>query len=1347
MDEIIFDDTFDYKLIYIFEINDEKHKGLLKIGDATLRTKTNLENLSPNCRELNQAALKRIKAYTNTAGVNPHLLYTELAIRQIKNKSGVPELKMFRDYQVHAVLKNSGIDPIRLKGSTSKEWFDVDLDTAISAINAVKNNIGNLGTSSNKKEFTPIIFRPEQQEAINKTIQQFKIGDRMLWNAKMRFGKTLSALQVVKKMGFHKTIIATHRPVVDDGWFEDFNKIFYDHDDYIYGSKAHGNSIQQLLDSGKNFIYFASIQDLRGSEIVGGHFDKNQEVFDINWDLVIVDEAHEGTQTALGDEVIKNIVKEDNGETTKFLALSGTAFNIIGNFNDSSIYTWDYIMEQECKSEWDKLHFGDSNPYEELPQLKIYTYDLGKIINKPRYVSVTDKAFNFKEFFRTWTGDFSIDHEQMPKNAETDDFVHEKDVWSFLNLMTIEDSYSSYPYSSKEYRELFKHTLWMVPGVKEARALKKLMLKHPVFGSGAFNIVNVAGNGDEEEKYEKALKKVKTAIANAGEGEYTITLSCGKLTTGVTIREWTGVFMLSGSYSTSASNYLQTIFRVQSPANIDGKMKTTAYVFDFAPDRALKMAATAVSVSSKPGKTDNRTLLGKFLNFCPVISVSGSKMKEYDTSKLMQQLKKVYADRVVQNGFDDVYIYNDELLKLNDIDLKQFEDLKGIIGKTKAQEKTNSVDLNNQGLTDEEYEKEEQLKKKPKKELTDEEKAKLAEFKEKKKNRKNAISILRGISIRLPLLIYGADIDFEKDITINDLVKPNVVDDASWNEFMPDGVTKELFKSFTKYYDQEVFTVAGRRIRNVAKEADELEPTERVKKIALLFSCFKNPDKETVLTPWRVVNMHMSDTIGGYDFWDEEHKNALEQPRLVIQDNVTSSIFDKKNPQILEINSKTGLYPLYVAYTAYRYKCDKYKKDNQTIDELDMYSKLKIWAETVRDNIFVVCKTPMAKQITQRTLMGYRKQKINAHYYDDLINIMKNKPYQFINKVNNKHYWKKGSGQMLWDACVGNPAYQLTTGGGVENGKSAKQAKPIFHLFVEQAINLNPKYVSMIIPARWYNGGMGLNDFRNMMLNNKHLTKLYDYNNSKDCFPTVDIAGGLCYFLWDKENNDNKCEIINVIANKKYSMHRVLNQYGDLFVRSNSAVPIIEKIRSKSSKFLNGMVSPLDTFGIPSKEKGHDHKEPGDVKLMHTIGFNKQGVSYYPRKNIKKNVDLIDKYKVKISIMVPQGGEVGIRPENGYRSISTPQLLEPGVVDSFSYLNVGFFDSETEARNFLDFLKCKFTRFMMRTTYSSVHISQNNFIFVPMMNYKEHWNDAKLYKYFELTQDEINLIEQTMRPM
>lgn len=1320
----IFGSSFEYKLIYIFEIKEETHRGLLKIGDTTIQTEESIDNLPPNCKALNQAAKRRIKQYTNTVGITPELLHTELAVRTVKDKDGRPALKAFRDHDVHRILENSNIPKKKLNNSTSREWFEIDLQTVLKAINAVKKGMFNLSNAS-IDNYTPIVLRPEQEEAIEKTIKQFNKGNRMLWNAKMRFGKTLCALEVVKKSDFKRTIIITHRPVVDNGWYDDFGKIFHGMDNYIYGSKNSGYTVEQLLNQDKNFVYFASIQDLRGSDAVGGKFDKNNAIFDLDWDLVIVDEAHEGTTTALGNDVIKKVVKEDNGYDTKFLALSGTPFNILNDY-DENIYTWDYVMEQQRKSQWDTNHFGDSNPYDELPELKIYTYDLGKIIDEGKYVELEDKAFNFREFFRVWAGDLRADRVVIPDGKKVGDFYHEDDVRSFLDLITKEDESSCYPYANEKYRNLFKHALWMVPGVKEAKALSKMMRNHPVFGSGAFDIVNVAGDGDEEEKSEDALKKVRDAINSAGAG-YTITLSCGKLTTGVTVPEWTAVFMLAGSFSTSAANYLQTIFRVQSPCNKDGKIKKCCYVFDFAPDRTLKMVAESAALSTKAGKANesDKRIMGEFLNYCPVISVDGTVMKKYDTNKLLQQLKRAYAERAVQNGFDDTNLYNDELLKLDELDIEKFNSLKGIVGSSKAASKSKEIDINNQGFTDEEYEEIERIEKKPKRNRTPEEEEKLKEIKEKQKQKTDAISILRGISIRMPLLIYGADIDIDEDITMEKLV--DIVDDPSWDEFMPVGVTKEMFKSFIKYYDKEVFIAAGRKIRNTIKSADKLSPTERVKKIADLFSCFKNPDKETVLTPWRVVNMHMSDCLGGYDFYDTEHNMLIETPRFVDHGKVTRDTLANADAKILEINSKTGLYPLYVTYSIFRSKCNSYIGN-----DLDAELQEKLWNETVQKNIFVLCKTPMAKSITRRTLVGFKDISVNAHYFDDLINMLTNKPQNFVAKVLRANYWKlKGGREVKFDAVVGNPPYQISDGG------FGDSAKPIYNLFIEQSKALNPKYLSMIVPARWYSAGKGLDTFRKEMLNDDRLNIIHDFPETSDCFTNVNIRGGVCYFLWSRDTHDD-CTVYNHYNRKIDSqMKRPLLEKGaETFIRYNKAISILRKVQSFGEPTMEKLVSSRKPFGFATNFS--DYKTEPDKKYNIKL-YRNGGVGYISESAIVKGQEYYDAIKVLVAKASPGSDDYP------HLVFSEPIIADKQTACTETYLVVSTVDSIVEARNLKKYMSTKFFRCLVLLIKNTQDVPKRVYSYVPQQDLKQEWDDSKLYEKYGIIDEEVKFINKLVK--
>ena len=1274
-----FTSSLKLKLIYVFRINDTAHHGCLKIGEATCEDE-NVFGLSPNSKALNEAARKRINQYTQTAGIAYDLLYTELTVY---NRGG---LRSFNDKEVHNVLERSGIKK-KVFDTVNKanEWFITDLETVKRAIAAVKEGRSSLSSAEVTREYSPIVFRPEQQEAISKTKKQFKKGNQMLWNAKMRFGKTLSALQVVKDMEFQRTLILTHRPVVDAGWFEDFGKIFYDRKDFAYGSKNNGESYSSLEwraeSHGLHYVYFASMQDLRGSELVGGNFDKNNEVFATDWDLIIVDEAHEGTQTELGKAVMGELVKEQ----TKVLRLSGTPFNLLDDFKEDEIYTWDYVMEQRAKVSWDELHFGDPNPYASLPTLNIYTYDLGRLLHE--FVD-EDVAFNFREFFRV---------------NEAGGFCHEKDVRAFLNLLTKEDKDSLYPYANEEYRNIFRHTLWMVPGVKEARALSAMLQTHPVFQH--FKVVNVAGDGDQDEESRDALEAVEQAIGKDPDATRTITLSCGRLTTGVSVKAWTAVFMLSGSYNTAASSYMQTIFRVQTPATINGRMKEQCYVFDFAPDRTLKVIAETAKISSKAGKTSqsDRKAMGEFINFCPIISIEGSQMNRFDVPRMLEQLKRVYVERVVRNGFEDNSLYNDELMKLDDLELQEFDNLKKIIGQTKAMPKTNQVDINSQGLNNEEYEEKEKLEKKPKKELTEEERKRLEELKKKTKNREAAISILRGISIRMPLLIYGAELsDESQEITIDNFA--SLIDPQSWEEFMPKGVTKQKFNSFKKYYDPEIFCAAGKRIRAMARAADKLSIEERIERITDIFSTFRNPDKETVLTPWRVVNMHLGDCLGGYNFYDTEYQNVISEPRFIDKGEVTAEVFSPES-RILEINSKSGLYPLYMAYGIYRARVKASLFAVETVEE-----QQAVWDKVIAENIFVICKTPMAKSITKRTLVGFRKAKVNTRYFEDLINQIKNKPENFIAKVaKGRSYWKAiDNDNMKFNAIVGNPPYQEVVDQ-KESTNGQKVSISIFQYFQTISEKIG-KYTALIYPgSRWiHRSGKGLEKFGLAQMNDPHLALLEFFPCSKDIFKDVAIADGLSIVLKNMEKKECGFTYKYSVDDKTITI-QANNPGNDMFSLNPQDNEIIKKLDKAIKSFgcLHDSILPRNLFSIesdfveknPSLVKEYndgDYYNPQtEIKLFTNDKAGKSGRArwYIANKNvITSGSEYLNKWKVIVS-----SANAG-----GQKRSNQIAIVDNHSAFGRSRVALKTFATEKEAQNFFKYATSEVIRFAFLLTDESL---------------------------------------------
>ena len=1350
-----FEQTYSYKLIYVFSMPYETHKGMLKVGEATLKTDIMPNELVPNCHTLNQADKARIDSYTKTASMSYKLEYTELALKTEFGYSFT-----FKDKDVHKVLMNSGVHKVQPNGATGEEWFATDIETVKAAIKSVKNGKSTLSSSDFVRETRQetIDFREEQINAIEKTLKTFKKDDEMLWYAKMRFGKTLSALEVIRRSQYRRVIIATHRPVVDDGWSEDFKKIFFpgnSEHEYHYERKTKDSAytfdektdaendlkIRKLDKDGTYFVYFASVQDLRGSKIVGGKFNKNNAVFALDWDLIIIDEAHEGTQTELGDNVVKALKKDH----TKVLALSGTPFNLLDKFGEDNVYTWDYVMEQKKKTEWDLTHQGDHNPYADLPKMHIFTYDLGEKLKK--YVSdeYDTKAFNFREFFRVWYKGPNGNRE-LPKNAVEGKFVHENDVNAFLNLMVREDTDSGYPYSTQEYRDMFRHTLWMVPGVKEAQALSELLRNHPVFKH--FGIANVAGKGDryEEEHSGDALELVRDTIKNY---DHSITLSCGKLTTGVTVKEWTAVLMLSGSYSTAAAQYMQTIFRVQSAGTIDGKQKTDCYVFDFAPDRTLKVLTETVHLSRKPGKSQQkrREAMTEFLNYCPVIAISGSKTRTYSVESMMEQIKQIYAERAVNSGFEDESLYNDELLKLDEIDASKFNELKDIIGASKASKKKKDVVVNGQGLTDEQVEHiDDPEPPTPPKDLTKEEQEERKKKKQAKEARKKAIDILRGVSIRMPLMIYGADVPIEEDIDINSFV--DIIDDESWKEFMPTGVSKKIFTEFTKYYDRDVFIAAGKRIRRLAAAADRETPTRRVIQIAEIFRHFKNPDKETVLTPWRVVNMHMSETLGGWCFYNDkfeedtqEKKHRLEEPRFVDHGEVTEAVF-AKNSKILEINSKTGLYPLYVAYSFYKQRMDGMSDDDWTPEECQYF-----WNEVIRDNVYVICKTPMAKSITRRTLCGYSDVKCNAHYFDDLVNMLKNKPEQFKKRVMKGSYWKKDVKEMKFDAVVGNPPYQEET--------DATRKPPIYNYFYDVAFELAP-IATLVTPARFlFDAGQTSKEWNRKMLSDEHFKVIRYFENSKDVFDTVDIKGGVAITYHDSNTNFGAIDIFTayselneIISKVKHmcepTMDTIISARGTYRTTNIFNADYPDAIERLGKGTGNMLVSNF--FEKVPEAIANETNEPC-LRILCRVG-GKRSICNILKKYIQPN-KFIDKYNVA-SPEANSNGRFGER-------LTVGELLSPeeGATDTF--ISLGAFDTKFEALALQKYMKTKFFRALLGVKKVTQHCPPMVWEMIPCQEFSENsdidWSksiheiDLLLYKKYGLSDEEIAFIESKVKPM
>lgn len=609
-----------------------------------------------------------------------------------------------------------------------------------------------------------IIFRSEQQDAISRTVACLRTGHRMLWNAKMRFGKTLCALEVARRCGYRRTLILTHRPNVRAEWYVSLERLGLT--DWLYGGKRPATTDSSVLsfedlearladNPDLHYVYFASMQDLRGSKRVNlkKGFEKNNNIFSAPWDLLIVDEAHEGVISKLGEKVIAELQKRHSLRT---LYLSGTPYNIQQMFDNAEVYHWDYAMEQKAKQEWTSQHPGQPNPYEGMARMNILTYNLSRDFRS--FHSTDADGFAFSEFFRTETAEGTGPTTDLLDNLV---FAHEKDVRRFLQLIGQGSQNKLFPYANKDICGSLLHTLWYLPGVKEAYCLAKLLREDtPSNPFRGYTVVNVAGNlGDErQDAVERArsdrdaLQRVREAVAA---NDRTITLTCGRLTAGVSVPEWTAVLMLAGSAETGGMRYFQTIFRCQSPYAGD-RVKEECYAIDFSPRRTLAVVDQYVlnNVSSS-SEADRYAKLAEFLRFCPITEISASKQSHYDTELFIRNVTSVYSESLIRNGFRDDCLYGN-LDNLRKQDLRVLDQIAEAIVRGIATERQRNREMveNAKNGGKRKTRKSAAEKKAP----ADNRDAKLNAAQELTRRltpRQRAIAILNQISSRFPIMIYG----------------------------------------------------------------------------------------------------------------------------------------------------------------------------------------------------------------------------------------------------------------------------------------------------------------------------------------------------------------------------------------------------------------------------------------------------------------------------------------------------------------------------------------------------------------------------------------------------------------
>ena len=988
--------AFEINIIYCF--TKENNLTQCKIGKTSIEVKNGQLPTEQECKE---EAEKRKKEIFGTAGVNAKLEYVWIAIKQGKS---------FTDNEVHRYLINvKGIKKIDTN-NIAREWFKCTPQEAKIAIDDFIKDTNEYEKYQKRSDFKE--FREEQKVAIEKTYKFFKKIDdsyetkhEFLWDCVMRFGKTISAYGFIQKcidnkVKCDKILILSHYPEVNTSWKNDFHKFQNDVrlKNYLYGSSNGREGLNFDDIKNKNYyFYFCSIQKLRRKNIEfdeteefemnfenNGFAKNNQELFQVDWDLVIIDEGHEGTLTQLAQEMIDNI------KTKMFLYLSGTPFKLLATkdkFSDDNVFIFSYLDERaKCEEYAEKIRKGevDENPYEDLPRLQIIVQTIGEdsIDKASNPLSLSESGFSFKEFFEV--------------DKKTGNFKNENDVINFLDKLCNkyqEEKNELMPFSAKNYFNN-RHSLWWINNVDTAKALEKLLRSHDCFKR--FKVINAAGGNDDGTKKLKELKKAINDIKENHEDncqyEGTITLTFRRLTTGVTVPEWSCVLMLNES--TSAQAYFQTAFRAKTQFSDKGIIKRLANIYDFNPDRLLQIIPQILGENiSKSDNEKTKKTLGEFLNAAPIIVNHGNTPFYADVDKIMQEMKTIYARKIVDSGFtsEDVFDKDKLINDLNEEEILHFEKLFNKTSKSKPKTSVKIVE-NNIPLPKKEkiegetikkifdfstkwdkktqnikkyFENDNQLREflKGKNIILDEvdfgfvENTKNKKFWIKAKNTSehytgeatvafvddsitNFKQHVTEITSRMPLLILALPLKDISNFSLEKFCSEETFDDESWFEFMKLGSnpkeSREAFKKIIKFLDKDAMCKSIQLWNNDVNNAfnESLTFDDAYKSIMNLLKRVKNPDKETVLTPEKVVNLHFDNSSIN---WNECEGNEFT---------------------IIDINSKSGIYPLYATHKIYQILKEKYENDISKYHPNDIILK----------HIYVMCRTNAAKLITRKIL-------------------------------------------------------------------------------------------------------------------------------------------------------------------------------------------------------------------------------------------------------------------------------------------------------------------------------------------------------------------------------------------
>lgn len=1414
------------------------HDGYIKVGETIQETE------------------ERIKSQVSTAGLIADLLFTRIA----KTYNG----KWFHDTELHRYFEQNGIERANFNDS-AKEWFffnSYPQKAEQLTDKFIHQDYAGVQTDDEQYDYK---LRQEQQEAVDATLYYYKTGDderhEFLWNAKPRFGKTLATYDFIRKINATNVaknvdtnvLVVTNRPAIANSWFDDFKKfISWQETNFRFISETDAlknkamsraeflNEVQAKDNELLTQITFISLQDLKGAKFADGKHDKLEWVGVLHWDLLVIDEAHEGVDTAKTDRAFDKIIRDFT------LHLSGTPFKALANnkFNDNQIYNWSYVDEQKSKNNWDYAY--GSNPYESLPTLNMFTYQMsimveeeisqGKTIGEENY----DYAFDLNEFFKVSDG-------------ET--FDHVEDVQKFLDNLAS----GRFPFSETEHRQELNHTLWLLSRVDSAKALERMLKAHPVFSKYA--IVLAAGDGkslpDVDESIEteahdfksneKSYDRVKKAIR---ENDRTITLSVGQLTTGVTISEWTGILMLSNIKSPSL--YFQAAFRAQNPHEYTDETghlqrKENAYIFDFAPERTLVLFDEfANNLSGNPTQTteERKDNIRELLNFFPVIAEDqDGSMYELDTGDVLTIPNRIKAAEVVKRGFMSNLLF----ANISGI-FSAPSEIKEILEKIKPEKNKRLGDRREINNT---------------KPIV---------------NEKGEVDISNEIIISQTEKLFGKEIyadEFKKDVVeteklVNDIMKSTVegfkkladeyqLNDVQLNEkkkFVEDNLKKHIYilkeeleteqKAIEEKYRDDLATANEAEAKQIQEEIEhkktettnrffeDLHSTTNKELISIVEDSAIQVEEEKKKTTEDDVRDHLrgfsrtiptflmaygdkdtnvdnfeeniepntfyeltSITIGefqklrdGFDYIDDEGNtktfmglfnksvfnasigeffNKKEELSNYFDKTIDEDIFDYIPPQ--ETNQ------IYTPKAVVKKMVDILQNENPkifidpNIKFIDLYTKSGLFITEIVTKLFeglkeqIPDKNARLKWIIENQVYAVAPSNIICNIAKNFImgnfegisdkNIVEYDLTEAAEEGNiterlNELY---GDENMKFDVVIGNPPYQETL--------KDTSDKPVYNFFMEEAYKLAHK-VMFITPGRFlFNAGKTPKSWNQKMLNDKHIKVVHYEAKSSIIFPNTDIMGGIAVTYRDVNKNFGEIktftpfnELTNVLRKViTYSNFSSLKQL--IYTQNKFNLKALYKDYPEYKSIIgsNGREKRLTTSIFEQLDILTENSKSQEKARILGLINNKRLYRYIDIKYLAPHENLSE-YKV---ILPKSNGSDAIGGGEETVLIGQPDLGKPNTGYTQSFIGIGAFDTESEAKSLLKYVKTKFARAMLGTLKVTQDNNRETWDNVPLQDFTPNsdidWTksiseiDRQLYSKYGLTEYEIKFIESKIKEM